>query len=281
MSVSRGLIERLRTLPAFVEDTVARMSAADVMRTPAAGGFSLIEHVCHLRDYDDEGCVQRIARMLAEDEPALPDFAGATLARERNYRDQDLSSAVAAFSRNRARTTVMAGSLSSTDVARTARLGTHGLVTVRDLLEIVADHDDEHRREIEALVHELDVEHLRAMARGFVEGFNTGDVDRLMQYYGETYVDVNLRRPVQSHAERRAYFSQIVARSAMRIDVRLDDIAIDGAIAIVRGSIDIRIPVHDGSGESVRELRYLEVARKGPDGSWKSVCGMDGPIQDA
>ena len=274
MSVSPRLIERLRTFPAFVEQTLARTSAADAARPPEAGGFSLVEHVCHLRDYDDAGCVGRIGRILTERDPALPDFDGATIARERHYRRQDLTSAVAAFGRNRARTVVVASALSSAELARPARLGTRDAVTVGDLLEIVADHDEEHRREIESLVRELDLEHLRAMARAFAEGFNMGDVDRLMPYYGETYVDVNLRQPVQSRAERREYLSRLIERGGARIDVRPDDIALNGTTAVIRGSIEIRTEPDDERTVAVRELRYLEVACKGLDRGRRSVAWM-------
>jgi len=44
---------------------------------------------------------------------------------------------------------------------------------------------------------------LRNMAHEFEEGFNSGDVDRIMRFYADTYVDVNLRNPVQTKAERR------------------------------------------------------------------------------
>jgi len=48
-----------------------------------------------------------------------------------------------------------------------------------------------------------DVAKLRHIASEFAEGFNTGDVERIMCFYGDTYVDVNLRNPVQSRQERR------------------------------------------------------------------------------
>ena len=92
-------------------------------------------------------------------------------------------------------------------------------------------------------------------------------------------VDVNLRQPVQSFEERRAYFSRVLQRG-VRIDVHPDEILIDGAMALVRGRIAVRT-VSGEDGPSVSELRYLEVARRGADGSWKAIWGMDGPIQDA
>jgi ketosteroid isomerase-like protein len=268
-------------LPVFVEQSATRIPGAEATRTPAAGGFSLLEHVCHLRDYDEEGCIGRIAQMLAEDTPFLPDFAGEKIARERDYRRQDLASSVDAFLRNRARLLDMVDSLSSTDMARTGRLGSAGVVSVARLLELVADHDDTHRLEIDALVHELDVEYLRSMARAFSEAFNAGDVDALMRFYGDTYVDVNLRQPVQSHAERLAYYARLIQRGGTRLAVRPDEIMIEGTVAFVRGRIELRRTAPGENAASIVELRYLEVARKGVNGSWIAVWGMDGPIQDA
>jgi ketosteroid isomerase-like protein len=46
-----------------------------------------------------------------------------------------------------------------------------------------------------------DEKFLRNMAHEFEEGFKSGDVDRIMRFYADTYVDVNLRNPVQTKAE--------------------------------------------------------------------------------
>ena len=54
-------------------------------RRPAAGGFALVEHAWHLADLEREGYGARISRLLAETAPALPDFDGDRIAREREY----------------------------------------------------------------------------------------------------------------------------------------------------------------------------------------------------
>lgn len=122
-----------------------------------------------------------------------------------------------------------------------------------------------------------DVAALREMAREFTEGFNSGDVDRLMRFYGSSYVDINLRGPVQSHEERRAYYAQVM-RKGVRVRVHPDEIVVRGDMAFVRGRIEVFRP---GAAASVppAELRYLEILRKEPDG-WKSMWGMDGPVQE-
>ena len=82
-----------------------------------------------------------------------------------------------------------------------------------------------------------DEEFLRNMAREFEEGFNSGDVDRIMRFYGDAYVDVNLRNPVQTKAERRQYYAQVMARPGIHLNVQPDDILVRADLAFVRGTI--------------------------------------------
>jgi ketosteroid isomerase-like protein len=126
--------------------------------------------------------------------------------------------------------------------------------------------------------HEKDRAFLAQIARDFAEGFNAGDVDRLMQYYGEEYVNVNLRTPVQSHAERRAYYLSIMRGAKLRLEVQPDDIQIRGEMALVRGTIILERPSNEGVNRS--ELRYLEIAERTADDRWRVIWGMDGPIQE-
>jgi ketosteroid isomerase-like protein len=61
-----------------------------------------------------------------------------------------------------------------------------------------------------------DVAKLRHMANEFAEGFNTGDVERIMRFYGDSYVDINLRNPVQSRQERREYYAQVIRKGGFK-----------------------------------------------------------------
>ena len=120
-----------------------------------------------------------------------------------------------------------------------------------------------------------DVSALREMAREFTEGFNSGDVDRIMRFYGSSYLDINLRTPLQTHAERREYFAQLIQRASFRVQVHPEEIVIQGPTAFVRGRIEL---IHRDSA-AITELRYLEVVRK-EAGGWKAIWGIDGPVQE-
>ena len=128
-----------------------------------------------------------------------------------------------------------------------------------------------------SIQNEEDLNKLRHMTREFVEGLNTGDVDRLMRFYGDVYVDINLRNPVQSWQERREYFAQLIANRSFRVQVQPDEILIRGDFAFIRGTIDLTFAA--GSSER-KELRYLEIVQRQPDGSWRVIWGMDGPVQE-
>ncbi len=125
-----------------------------------------------------------------------------------------------------------------------------------------------------------EIEKIRTMAREFVLGFNSGDVERIMRFYADRYVDVNLRRPVQTKAERTEYYRRLIERKDTRVDVHPDEIIIEGEFAFVRGTIELwRTPAQGGSPER-RELRYMEISQRQADGSWKAMWGMDGPVQE-
>jgi len=119
---------------------------------------------------------------------------------------------------------------------------------------------------------------LRNMAHEFEEGFNRGDVDRIMRFYGDTYVDVNLRQPVQTRAARREYYVHVMRRPGLHVHVQPDDILIRGDLAFVRGTILLTQVVSGAATQT--ELRYLEVSERTPDGGWQVLWGMDGPVQE-
>jgi hypothetical protein len=82
---------------AIVRDAPGRLKAALkgvprklLLWTPAPGKWSILEIVCHMRDMEQEAYIDRYRRILAEDNPSLPDIDGEQYAILRNYRGQKL-----------------------------------------------------------------------------------------------------------------------------------------------------------------------------------------------
>jgi DinB superfamily len=148
------LLARLGAMPALLRDVAAAL-AGTTHRRPAAGGFALVEHAWHLADLEREGYGTRISRLLAEDSPALPDFEGDRIAREREYLRGDVTLALEVFALARARNLER---LAAIDAASLARRGTQegvGEITLGRVPRMMAAHDAGHVDELAALVAEL------------------------------------------------------------------------------------------------------------------------------
>ena len=144
----------LGALPAKLKDIAARIGERGWRAKPASGGFSLLEHVCHLRDLDGDGYRVRLERMLTETHPSLPDIDGDALARERNYQAQDLSAVLAAFTATRLEIVARFAKLTAEQRQRTGLMAGTTEITVEGLAEIMAAHDSEHLDELAQLCGE-------------------------------------------------------------------------------------------------------------------------------
>ena len=147
-------LERLASMPSLVLEVVGRATEAGLRDRATHEEFSLGEHACHLRDVEREGYGVRLARMLAEDCPALEGFDGAAVAKERDYPSQDARAAAREFARLRADFVARAAALPAQSFSRTATFGGRRIMLC-DLLAMMVEHDRGHREEIEALARRI------------------------------------------------------------------------------------------------------------------------------
>jgi hypothetical protein len=147
-----ALLESLEAMPRELESAARRMAAEAAVAVLPDGGFSLVEQAWHLADLEREGYGERIRRLLSEEDPMLPDFDGARVAAERNYRARSLAEGLAAF--RSARTANVALLRSRPEIAwgRAGRQEGVGPITLRDVPRMMREHDDSHRAEIAALL---------------------------------------------------------------------------------------------------------------------------------
>jgi len=106
--------------------------------------FSALENICHLRDIEAEGYTTRITRILNEDCPRLSDIDGGRLAVERAYNDQQVSEALEAFVIVRQRNVHILRQIKEEQLDRPGLMEGVGEITLRRLLLMMREHDDEH-----------------------------------------------------------------------------------------------------------------------------------------
>jgi hypothetical protein len=148
-------IERLDSMPEFLEAALAAATREERQFRPDAESFSLVEHACHLRDLEREGYLVRVRRMLDEQGPALDSFDGAAVAAARDYPAQDAGIAAQEFAAARRELTGLLAPLTDEDLKREATFAGKR-ICFADLVAMMVDHDRGHREEIEALMDELE-----------------------------------------------------------------------------------------------------------------------------
>ena len=149
------LLTFLAETPEVVRRLTCALSAETARRKPTPAEFSALEHVCHLRDIEQEGYSVRLSRLLTEEAPTLADIDGARLAREREYQRQDFTSALADFTHARRENIARARTLTPAQLARAGTFEGVGEVTTARLLEMMRTHDEAHRAELTDLTAHL------------------------------------------------------------------------------------------------------------------------------
>ena len=137
------------TADAVQRITVALAPDAGYTR-PAAGGFSLAEHLWHLADIEELGWVQRFERLLAEDRPRLPGVDGDKLAVEQRYQERPWRGAARRFIAQRRRALRTLARYDLAALARPALFGGRRSLA-GDVLAAMVAHDREHRDAMAAL----------------------------------------------------------------------------------------------------------------------------------
>ena len=145
-------IAALARMPEELQRRLAGLSEAQLRFKPGPDSFSVLESICHLRDIEVEGYARRLGLMLREEDPLLPDLDGAALARERGYNEQPLQPALDAFLSMRRRCLATLADLSAEEYARRGRFENVGEVTLDGLVELWAEHDQGHLKELDGLL---------------------------------------------------------------------------------------------------------------------------------
>ena len=150
-SIDRAeLLTNLGAMPGYLDGRFGRLSREEATRPGPDNGFSPVEQCWHLVDLEREGFAWRMQRIRAEDQPALPDFDGSAIARERNYRGKSVTQALAEFRAARAASIALIQTIRAEEWNRVGEQEGVGTVHLCDIPVMMLEHDTAHRAEIEA-----------------------------------------------------------------------------------------------------------------------------------
>ncbi|HEX3724512.1 MAG TPA: DinB family protein [Nitrolancea sp.] len=137
------MLERMGLLPERVIRLIEHESLEDLRRAGPGGSWGAVEHVAHLRDFD-EFSLDRIDQILNENDPELDLFETDVRAIERDYHAQNPFDTAEEFRRVRSELVNRLDGLRDEEWNRSAQLEGVGEVTLATLVQQLDEHDEEH-----------------------------------------------------------------------------------------------------------------------------------------
>lgn len=115
--------------------------------TDGTGGWSVVETMCHIRDFTDI-CLVRAQLILEEDEPVLPNLDPHEASLHRDYPHQELAAEVAAYVDARRALLALLANVSGEQWQRCGIHATFGSMSLLELLIFITLHDVDHIEQI-------------------------------------------------------------------------------------------------------------------------------------
>jgi hypothetical protein len=137
------MLERMGRLPERVIRLIEQESLDELRRAGPSGSWGAVEHVAHLRDFDDVS-LDRIDQILSEDDPELDLFDTDLRAIENDYHAQNPFEAAEAFRLIRSELVNRLDGLSDDDWQRAAHIPSIGDLTLETLIQQLDQHDEQH-----------------------------------------------------------------------------------------------------------------------------------------
>jgi hypothetical protein len=120
--------------------------------TPAPGKWSILEILCHMRDMEREAYLARYQRIVAEENPSLPDIDGDRHSLEGEYRAQKLGEVFRDWKRLRRETLRTLAGMKQDQWGRVGMHETAGPLSIDDFLRRHAvGNDQAHLGQVEAI----------------------------------------------------------------------------------------------------------------------------------
>ncbi len=147
----RALVGEIERMPQVIEGLLDGVKESNLRERPLDKTWSILEHICHLRDIEQEGYRIRITKMLTEAHPFLNDLDGDQLAEERDYINQDFKSALKDFVDARVLNVQAIRDLSPDQLSKQGMFENVGPLSMLELLIKMRDHDHDHINDLTKL----------------------------------------------------------------------------------------------------------------------------------
>lgn len=140
-------IATLIATPRELERIFRDYSAQHLAQPSDDGGMSVVEVLCHLADWETIN-VERVARMIDDDHPELPNFDDTLWSVEHGYEEIAPDVALAGFVDRRHELLSLLAGLAPGQWQRTAWLEGRGDITIQWMIATVARHDEKHLTQV-------------------------------------------------------------------------------------------------------------------------------------
>jgi hypothetical protein len=144
----RQLIDDYLAGPGILRKAVAGMTREQLLARPVPGKWSTMEVVCHLADFEIV-IADRIKRVIAENEPIMPNGDPDLFAARLAYHDRDLAEELMLVELIRKQVGRILGALAEADFQRCGNHSQYGRMTLETIISRVAAHIPNHVQFIE------------------------------------------------------------------------------------------------------------------------------------
>jgi uncharacterized damage-inducible protein DinB len=146
--MDRSLIETYVAGPAKLRAAVAGLTREDLTARPGPGAWSILEVVVHIAD-SDAISIDRMKRMLSEDNPPLLYADETAYVQRLRTHDQDIEDALTLLEVGRRQWALVLRLLPDEAFSRSGQHNRRGTVTVGGYVASYIDHIDDHLKFIE------------------------------------------------------------------------------------------------------------------------------------
>ncbi|SRR5258708_29595802 len=148
MSELADILERFRRGPELVAVATTGAAGPELDFQPGEGKWSVRQIVCHLADFEMIAAM-RFRQMLAEENPTLPSADQDEWAAKLDYGRRKVSQALETFRRVRTDNYELMKDLPEEAFERTGIHSKRGVIALRDMLRIMAEHPEKHVGQIQ------------------------------------------------------------------------------------------------------------------------------------